>query len=90
MLNGHDGEDRRLTFETNPGRPITFGQPPFNDENIIMLATVADALAPSRADSFRAAARNFHDAMDQGRGPAQQAAPSLIAARPGVSRADGR
>ncbi len=72
-----DGDERRLTFETNPGRPITFGQPPFNDENIIMLATVADALAPARADSFRAAARNFHDAMDQGRGPAQQAAIAL-------------
>lgn len=72
-----DGPERRLTFETNSARPITFGQPPFNDENIIMLSAVADALAPARAESFRAAARNFHDSMDQGRAQAQQAAIAL-------------
>ncbi|WAT16828.1 multiheme c-type cytochrome [Aurantiacibacter sp. MUD11] len=72
-----DGPDRRLTFETNPARPITFGQPPFNDENIIMLSSVADALAPSRAEAFRSAARGFHDAMDQGRPEAQAAAIAL-------------
>ncbi len=72
-----DGEQRRLTFETNPGRPITFGQPPFNDENIIMLSAVADVLAPARADAFRSASRNFHQAMDDGRAEAQQAAVAL-------------
>lgn len=72
-----DGDERRLTFETNPGRPITFGQPPFNDENIIMLSTVADALAPSRAEGFRNAARDFHASMNQGRAEAQQAAIAL-------------
>ncbi len=74
-----DGADRRLTFETNPGRPITFGQPPFNDENIILLDAVAQALAPSRADSFRTASRQFHAAMSEGREPAQAAAMALRA-----------
>ena len=72
-----DGEERRLTFETNPGRPITFGQPPFNDENIIMLDAVAQALAPARADAFRNASRQFHAAMNQGRTQAQEAAVAL-------------
>lgn len=72
-----DGPDRRLTFETNPGRPITFGQPPFNDENIIMLDAVTSVLAPGRADAFRAASRNFHDSMDKGRAEAQRAAIAL-------------
>ncbi|GAA0268794.1 hypothetical protein GCM10009127_05820 [Alteraurantiacibacter aestuarii] len=72
-----DGAQRRLTFETNPQRPIPFGQPPFNDENIIMLDAVAQALAPARADSFRSASRNFHDAMNEGRPQAQAAAMAL-------------
>ncbi|KLI64491.1 multiheme c-type cytochrome [Aurantiacibacter marinus] len=72
-----DGDDRRLTFETNPGRPIAFGQPPFNDENIIMLSAVADTLAPGRAQSFRSASRQFHSAMDDGRAEAQTAAIAL-------------
>lgn len=72
-----DGADRRLTFETNPGRPITFGQPPFNDENIIMLDAVAQVLVPGRADAFRSASRNFHDAMDTGRAESQRAAVAL-------------
>ncbi|NQX95710.1 MAG: hypothetical protein HRT64_12470, partial [Erythrobacter sp.] len=36
-----DSDDRRLTFEANGERPIPFGNPPFNDENIIMLSAVA-------------------------------------------------
>lgn len=74
-----DGPQRRLTFETNPQRPIPFGQPPFNDENIIMLDAVAQAMAPGRADAFRSASRNFHDAMDHGRPQAQAAAIALRA-----------
>jgi len=72
-----DGPDRRLTFETNPQRPIPFGQPPFNDENIIMLDAVSQALAPARAEAFRAASRGFHDAMDQDRPQVEAAANSL-------------
>lgn len=72
-----DGAARRLTFENNPGRPITFGQPPFNDENIIMLGTIAETLAPGRASAFRDASRNFHAAMNRGRAEAQASAIAL-------------
>lgn len=72
-----DAAERRLTFETNPGRPIIFGQPPFNDENIIMLSAVADTLVPGRAAAFHSASRNFHASMNQGRAEAQQAAIAL-------------
>jgi hypothetical protein len=72
-----DADSRKLTFETNPERPIPFGNPPFNDENIIMLSSVAKALVPGRADDFLKASRNFHAAMGKGnaedaRGAARQ------------------
>lgn len=69
-----DGPQRKLTFETNPGRPIPFGNPPFNDENIITLSAVAKALAPGEADRFLAASRAFHNAMGQDYRSAQEAA----------------
>ena len=83
----YDRETHTGTFQTNPGRPIDFGQPPFNDENIIMLSTVADVLAPARADSFRAAARNFHASMDQGWASSQEAARTLNAEARALSSA---
>ncbi|MEO0463448.1 MAG: multiheme c-type cytochrome [Pseudomonadota bacterium] len=61
-----DADQRKLSFETNPERPIPFGNPPFNDENIIMLSSVAKALVPGRADDFLKASRNFHGAMGKG------------------------
>lgn len=61
-----DSDQRRLTFQTNPDRPIPFGNPPFNDENIIMLSAVAGALVPGQAESFRNASRTFHRAMGDG------------------------
>jgi hypothetical protein len=48
-----DGPSRKLTFETNPGRPIPFGNPPFNDENMIMLQAVAGALVPGATSTRR-------------------------------------
>lgn len=72
-----DGPERKLTFETNPGRPIPFGNPPFNDENIIMLSAVAGALVPAQADSFRKASRDFHKAMGVDAGTARAAAVEL-------------
>ncbi len=72
-----DGPARKLTFETNSGRPIPFGNPPYNDENIIMLSAVAKALAPNQANSFITASRNFHGSMGKGRGASQQAAINL-------------
>ncbi len=74
-----DGPQRKLTFETNPGRPIPFGNPPFNDENIIMLSAVAGALVPGEAAAFQSASRDFHRAMGQGVGEARTAAQALSA-----------
>lgn len=72
-----DGPARKLTFEANPGRPIPFGNPPFNDENIIMLSAVARVLAPAEAGGFLDASRDFHRAMGDGRAASQQAALAL-------------
>lgn len=78
-----DGPQRKLTFETNPARPIPFGNPPFNDENIIMLSAVAGALVPSEANAFQMASRDFHAAM--GANPAEaRAAAQALAARAGA------
>jgi hypothetical protein len=74
-----DGPQRKLTFETNPARPIPFGNPPFNDENIIMLQAVAGALVPGEASAFQTAARDFHRAMGQGPNEARAAAQALSA-----------
>ncbi|NCP13696.1 MAG: hypothetical protein GW858_05970 [Sphingomonadales bacterium] len=78
-----DGPQRRLTHEGNPGRPIPFGNPPFNDENIIMLSAVAGALVPGEAGAFQTASRDFHKAM--GSGPEQtRAAAQALSARAGA------
>ena len=82
-----DSAERHLTFETNPGRPIPFATPPFNDENMIMLSAVAQVLAPGQAASFNSAARNFHGAMGNGRAQTLAAATRLSAAASGLSRA---
>lgn len=72
-----DGPKRKLTFETNPGRPIPFGLAPYNDENIIMLSAAARTFAPGRAAAFDAASKDFHRAMGQGRSQAVAAAKKL-------------
>lgn len=72
-----DGPQRKLTFETNPGRPIPFGNPPFNDENMIMLSAVASALVPGEAAKFQTAARDFHKAFGAGPAEARTAAQAL-------------
>jgi hypothetical protein len=72
-----DGPERKLTFETNPGRPIPFGMPPYNDESMIMLSTAARVLAPGQAAGFDTASRDFHRAMGEGRGQAVVAARRL-------------
>lgn len=82
-----DRPDRRRTFEANPGRPIPFGQPPYNDENIIMLSAVAHVLAPGQAGAFDTASRNFHAAMGQGRAQAVAVAGRLRAAAAALSSA---
>jgi len=72
-----DGPERKLTFETNPDRPIPFGMPPYNDENMIMLSAAARVLAPGQAAGFDAASRQFHRAMGEGRPQAVAAARKL-------------
>ncbi len=80
-----DGPQRTLSFQTNPGRPIPFGMPPYNDENILMLSAVAKVLAPRQAASFDSASRQFHAAMGGGRGAAVAAAGKLAGAADGLS-----
>jgi hypothetical protein len=82
-----DGPQRRLTFETNPGRPITFGTPPFNDENIIMLSVAARTLAPGQGEAFDEATAAFHRAMGQGRTETVAAARRLESAAGALSDA---
>jgi hypothetical protein len=72
-----DGPQRKLTFETNRERDIPFGNPPFNDENIIMLQAVAGALVPGEASAFQSASRDFHKAMRTGPAEARAAAQAL-------------
>lgn len=82
-----DNPARKRTFEANPGRPIPFGNPPFNDENMIMLSAVAQVLAPAQAARYDTAARGFHAAMGQGRSQAVTAAQQLGAAAGALSDA---
>ncbi len=82
-----DGPKRKLTFEANPGRPIPFGNPPFNDENIIMLSAVARVLAPGEAQDFIGASREFHRAMGENRAASEQAALALRSKAIGLSDA---
>lgn len=83
----YDQAERSLTFEANPARPIPFGMPPYNDENIILLSAVAHVLTPGQAAQFDVAARNFHAAMGSGRPAAQAAAGKLAAAAGALSGA---
>jgi hypothetical protein len=85
-----DNPARRRTFETNPGRPIPFGQPPFNDENLIMLSAVARVLAPGDAARFDTAAKGFHAAMGQGRTETLAAGARLDAAASALGTAMAR
>jgi hypothetical protein len=67
----------RPTAEPNPGRPIPAGQPPFNDENMIMLSAAAKVAAPSLATRLEADSRAFHVALTKDRASAVQAAARL-------------
>ena len=79
-----DADTRKLTFEANPERPIPFGSPPFNDENIIMLSAVSKALVPGQADAFLQASRDFHKAMGKANGAEARAAAGALSARAGA------
>lgn len=76
---------RRITDETNfrptavanPSRPIPSGMPPYNDENMIMLAAAARVIAPTLAPRFERDSRAFHQAIARDRGAAVAAAGNL-------------
>ncbi len=59
----YDKSERTLTFETNSGRSIPFGMPPFNDENFIMLLAAAKSVVPGAADPFASVLQGFHAAL---------------------------
>jgi Cytochrome c554 and c-prime len=61
----------------NPGRPIPSGMPPYNDENMIMLAAAARIVAPGLAARFERDSRAFHLAVARDRGAAIAAANTL-------------
>jgi hypothetical protein len=65
------------TTAANPGRPIPSGTPPYNDENMIMLAAAARVAAPAQAARFERASRNFHAALAKDRPAALAAAAAL-------------
>lgn len=73
------GRDGARGFETNPARPIPFGTPPYNDENMILLSAVAQVFAPAAGAEFDGAVRDFHAAIGTGR-PAPAAARLAAAA----------
>lgn len=61
----------------NPGRDIPEGMPPYNDENLIMLAAAARMASPALADQLAARTAAFHKAMATDRASAVQAAAQL-------------
>jgi hypothetical protein len=63
--------------EGNPGRPIPSGTPPYNDENMIMLAAAARVAAPGVAPRFERDSRAFHAALAKDRASAVAAAARL-------------
>jgi hypothetical protein len=73
----YDGEEANVSAVPNPGRPIRRGMPPYNDENMILLAAAARVVAPAEAATFDARSMAFHRAMGVGRSEAVSAAQAL-------------
>ena len=74
-----DAAQPTRTGVNNPGRPIPEGMPPYNDENMIMLAAAARVAAPQLATQLDARVRAFHIGMTRNRGAATAAARELNA-----------
>ncbi|RAK68554.1 multiheme c-type cytochrome [Phenylobacterium kunshanense] len=74
-----DDPSARPKWEVNPGRFRTAGQPPFNDENMIMVSAAAKVLAPGLAARFDAETKAFHDATTRSGQDSRQAAARLAA-----------
>lgn len=72
-----DNDNGAVTAMPNPGRPIHAGQPPYNDENIILLSAAARVVAPELAAQFDARSKAFHRAMGANRAETVAAAQAL-------------
>jgi hypothetical protein len=83
----YDKAERTLTFETNGARPIPFGMPPFNDENFIMLSSVAKLAAPAAGAKFDGDVRAFHAALGKDMKSAMAAARTLAGSAASLSDA---
>lgn len=65
------------TSMDNVGRQIPEGMPPYNDENLIMLAAAARMASPALADQLAVRTAAFHKAMATDRASAVSAAAQL-------------
>jgi hypothetical protein len=72
-----DDPNFRPTAVANPGRPIPSGMPPYNDENMIMLAAAARVVSPELSARFERDSRAFHRAVASDRIGAVRAAAAL-------------
>jgi hypothetical protein len=63
----YDQATRVKTWESNPGRAIPSGMPPFNDENMILLSAAARVAAPGMAARLDTDVRAFHAALARDR-----------------------
>lgn len=83
----YDQADFSRSWESNPGRPIPAGMPPFNDETMILLSAAAHVAAPGLATRFDADSRAFHAALALDRRAAVAAAARLAATANGLAEA---
>jgi hypothetical protein len=72
-----DAPNFEPTAMANPGRPVPSGMPAYNDENMIMLAAAAKAVAPPLAARLERESRAFHSALAKDRPSAVAAAAAL-------------
>ncbi len=82
-----DDPKARPQWQANPGRPIPSGQPPYNDENMIMLTAAAKAVSPGLAARFEADSKAFHAALARDKGESVRAAGRLSASARALSDA---
>lgn len=82
-----DDPKARPSWQANPGRPIPAGQPPFNDENMIMLSAAAKVVAPGLANRLDADSKAFHAALARDKGESIRAAGRLAATARALSDA---
>jgi hypothetical protein len=75
----YDDQEFNSSITPNPGRPASLGMPPYNDENMIMLAAAARIAAPALAQRIDADSRAFHAAFSKDRTSAVAAANRLKA-----------